>query len=146
MASEADHISLANHNHDALMALMPAVDRFPDWVSTIAFYKAVHVVEAVYAIVLNKHSCSHHDREQVMKARKFAAIYKDYAHLLTASRVARYLENASGTKYKKFSDFLDGSRVKQLIGQRLVRLEQSALLFLSDDARRGLKLTDPKLL
>ena len=38
MASEADHIALANKNHDVLMHLLNGVDRFPEWVTIAAFY------------------------------------------------------------------------------------------------------------
>ena len=48
MATEADHIALANKNHDVLLYLMKDVRRFPEWVSVAAFYKAVQIVEAVF--------------------------------------------------------------------------------------------------
>jgi hypothetical protein len=48
MATEADHIALANKNHDVLLHLLNDVERFPEWVAVAAFYKAVQIVEAVF--------------------------------------------------------------------------------------------------
>ena len=48
MATESDHISLANHNHGLLLHLL-AHGGYPDWAATVGFYKAVHIVEAVFA-------------------------------------------------------------------------------------------------
>lgn len=49
MPTEADHIALANKNHDVLQHLMQDPERFPEWIVTTAFYKAVQLVEAVFA-------------------------------------------------------------------------------------------------
>jgi len=72
MASEADHISLADRNHDFLVDVLRE-GRFPDWAATVAFYKAVHVVEAVFAADLGRDSTSHTDREESLKTLKLQA-------------------------------------------------------------------------
>jgi hypothetical protein len=127
MAAEADHIAKANHNHDALAHLLDSVDKFPDWVVTIAFYKAVHVVEAAFA-VKGLHSTSHDNRERRLAARPYSSIFKHYTHLVTASRIARYLEDRSGSKYKTFTDYMAPHLVRELVRKRLYGVEQEALL------------------
>lgn len=49
MASELVHIELASRNHRTLLYLLEKHDDPPEWVTTVAFYKAVQVVEAVFA-------------------------------------------------------------------------------------------------
>ena len=48
MATEADHIALANKNHEVLLYLLKDAARFPEWITVAAFYKAVQIVEAVF--------------------------------------------------------------------------------------------------
>lgn len=45
MATELEHIELANRNHEALRVLLAADDDHPEWVATIAFYKALQILE-----------------------------------------------------------------------------------------------------
>jgi hypothetical protein len=144
MADETDHISLANRNHDFLLRLL-ADGAFPDWVATVAFYKAVHVVEAVFASDRGAHSTSHADREDRLKTPKYKAIFKDYTHLFTASRVARYLECRGEGKFHHFSDFMDGEAVKRLVRKRLYGVEQHSLQFLTDNGRALQKIEPSKI-
>ncbi len=80
MASDLDHIRLANHNHDLMLHLLQS-GRFGDWATTAAFYKAVHIVEAVFAADMGKHSTSHVDRELTLKIAK---VQGDFHRLLTS--------------------------------------------------------------
>ncbi len=48
MASEAEHIDLASSNQNLIDHLIHE-NAFHDWLATVAFYKAIHVVEAVFA-------------------------------------------------------------------------------------------------
>ena len=134
MADEADHISLANRNHDFLVGLL-SDGTFPDWAATVAFYKAVHVVEAVFAADLGANSTSHTDREATLKIPKYKQIFKDYTHLLTASRIARYLESSKAGSYRKFADYMDAQAVNRLIAKRLYGVEQRSLQFLTDNGK-----------
>jgi hypothetical protein len=72
MANETDHIKLANRNHDILHSLIDE-GRFMDWAVTTAFYKAVHIVEAVFANDLHTHSTSHTEREKTLKISRYKA-------------------------------------------------------------------------
>ncbi len=148
MASELDHVALANKNHDCLLHLASNPAAFPEWVTTIAFYKAVHVVEAVFANLLGMHSTSHDNRQYRLKTDpKLKSGFVDYQALMTASRIARYLEASSGGRhntYRAFSDSISPSDVmSQLVYKRLHRVEQFMLPFLSDDGRARLKKIVP---
>lgn len=148
MASEIDHVVLANKNHDCLLQLAGNPVAFPEWVTTVAFYKAVHVVEAVFANELRYHSTSHDSRQRRLKTEpKLKAIFTDFQALMTASRIARYLEASSGkmtTRFKTFTDAIPVPDVMdQLVYKRLYRVEQFLLPFLSSGASSLLKKTQP---
>jgi hypothetical protein len=49
MASPAEHIALANRCHHTLYYLLSEPAEHSEWIATIAYYKALHVVEAVLA-------------------------------------------------------------------------------------------------
>jgi hypothetical protein len=118
---------------------------YPDWAVTVAFYKAVHIVEAVFAADLRRDSTSHTDREQTRKIPKYKEVFKPYTHLFTASRVARYLESHDQGKFRTFFDFMDLTKVKVLISKRLYAVEQNSLQFLSDRGQSLVKV-DPALI
>ena len=145
MATESDHISLANHNHGLLLHLL-AHGGYPDWAATVGFYKAVHVVEAVFATDLHRDSTSHTNREETLKIAKYKGIAKDYSHLLTASRVARYLSAHGQGEFHTFTDFMDNDGVKSLIQTRLYGVEQRSLAFLTDAGKKALLKIDPATL
>lgn len=135
MASETDHIRMANRNHAALMHLLPSIDEFGEWVVTVAFYKAVHVVEAAFANHSGIHSSTHMDREQMLKCVPYKPLFKDYIALSNVSRIARYLIGP----HSNFSDYLDSAGIRNLIRDRLHPLEQRALGFLSDAEKANLR-------
>jgi hypothetical protein len=58
MAVEQAHVLKAKANEDFLGTID---DRYPEWMVTVAFYKAVHLVEAVFARE-GVHSQGHVDR------------------------------------------------------------------------------------
>ena len=124
MANELDHLRLANSNQTLIDHLI-SENIFKDWLITVAFYKAVHVVEAVFAEDLNVHSSGHSGRERLLDIHtKYRSMHKDYSHLLQESRIARYLL-APPTR-------ITIEEVKsKLIYKRLYGVEQNALQFLS---------------
>lgn len=142
MATELDHIRLASRNHHLLTHLLQ-IGGYPDWSATVAFYKAVHVVEAVFAANMARHSISHADRQATLKTAPFKNIWKDYSHLATASRVARYLEASDVGAFSSFSDFMDDDDVKLLVRKRLFGVEQRSLAFLTNPAKSALLKIDP---
>jgi hypothetical protein len=117
---------------------------FMDWAMTVAFYKAVHVVEAVLANDCHFHSTSHTEREKSLKLPKYKAIFTSYGHLYTGSRVARYLESQEGKSFTTFATYMDGATVVDVIRRRLFAVEQNSLQFLTNESRGILRRLDPK--
>jgi hypothetical protein len=48
MSTEAEHLALANRNQAALDHLLSDTARCSEWVAVVAFYKSLHVAEAVF--------------------------------------------------------------------------------------------------
>ena len=126
MPNERSHLSLANHNQDLLDRLLAEVDQFPDWTTTVAFYKALHVVEAAFACENPaRHGVNHSTREHLLKNdRRYEHIYRHYRPLFAASMVARYMQDnqTDFTKYMTPSDV-----VEKLVKHRLHEVEKSVL-------------------
>jgi hypothetical protein len=64
--SEQNHLALANKNNDALLHVMSDPAKYAEWITTIAYYKAVQVVEAVLAN-RGQRSSSHANRLTAIK-------------------------------------------------------------------------------
>lgn len=140
MATESDHISLANRNHAALLCLLREENAaHPEWIATISFYKAVHIVEAVFATRHSRHSNCHDTRLSELKHPDFSDLFKAYRPLYVASLVARYLE-ASGARYKSFSDYMTLDSVKKtLLLRRLRAVEEQSIRFLTPSGAASLQ-------
>lgn len=141
MPSEDAHLEVALRNQEAIDYLSAEIGHFSAWVTTVAFYKALHIVEAVFANDPRiGHGQSHEARERHLKTnRRDGHIYKHYRPLWAASMVARYLESG-GKHYGSFSDYCDPEQVKsEFLSHRLRQIEKSASRFLSAGAREALK-------
>ena len=156
MSLEADHIELANRNHETLLYLMKEAESHPEWVATVAFYKAVQIIEAVFDADSRGHSNGHDSRIDTLKCPKYRELFKAYRPLYAASLVARYLEDTSARKFeagnppsKRYSSFADympaESVVHRLLKKRLNVLEQHAVQFLSEAGKTALKRIQPHL-
>ena len=102
----------------------------------VAFYKALHLVEAVFANDPDiKHCTDHGTRERALKKKpKYEHINKQYAPLSRAATIARYLHHG-GKDYHSFFDFLDATKIEsELLYYRLHELEKSAAKFLKTPA------------
>src|SRR5687768_11413158 len=113
MPSESCHLKAAEKNQKTIDFLLPAIDDHSEWISTIAFYKALHLVEAAFtrdpSIV---HGQNHENRENALKKnRKYSHIWKFYRLLWSASTVARYLQDG-GKDYSTFFEYLTPAKVK----------------------------------
>lgn len=64
MASEAAHLAKADSNQSFLETIG---DEYPDWLAIVAFYKAVHLVEALFAKE-GRQSKSHYGRNMQVSA------------------------------------------------------------------------------
>lgn len=78
MPSEADHIACANRTQQTTALLLTNREAHSPWVAITAFYKALHVVEAVFANDRSiRHTSTHEEREAALKReRKYHNIYR----------------------------------------------------------------------
>lgn len=143
MPSEADHIALANRNHAALFKLLEDPTEYSEWIATIAFYKAVQLVEAMFS-KQGQASHDHRSRHDALK-RHHADIWRHYRPLWQASCVARYLhDNDSHTSYRNFSDYIAPNDIeKRIVFKRLRPVEQLVVGRLSESARANLTRVQP---
>jgi hypothetical protein len=143
MPNEIEHIQQANRNDAALKHLMTDVSLYSEWVTTVAFYKAVHVVEAMFYSQYGKNSHDHVSRlDTLINCNK--KLYKLFRPLYSASMVARYLCNngANKTTYSTFADYLSADDVvNEMIMKCLAPIEQIACNHLSKSARDQLAKT-----
>lgn len=131
MAKEQDHLACANRTQKTIGYLLQDTATNSPWIATAAFYKAIHIVEAVFfndSAIL--HTSDHDRREQALKsARKYEHIYKNYAVLKRASTNARYLSQG-----KTFDDYMSPERVVDvLLKHHLHQIEMSAKRHLSSE-------------
>ena len=141
MATESDHIKLANRCHVTLKYLLADVDNHPEWAVTVAFYKAVHIVEAVFAHEKGWHSNSHSWRLDVLKEQlNYKPIFKPFRTLYSLSRTARYLEDSSGSgSYSSFADRMPSQKIQEKVVNGLLKtVEDNSLRFLSDGSKSSL--------
>lgn len=130
MANETDHIDCANRTQKTLAHLLSDKAVHSPWIATLAFYKAVHIVEAVFfndrSIV---HTSHHSDRELALKrTRKYEHIYRNYGPLYRGSQNARYLSGC-----RNFDDYLSPDEVIEiLLKNHLKQIENSARKFLRE--------------
>ncbi len=138
--SEANHLTLANKNHDALQHLMSDPQKYAEWIATVAYYKAVQVVEAVLAN-RGKRSCSHVDRLAQVKKIGRPDLHRHLRAMWAASSVARYLyDNSDKSHYSSFADYIKPESVIHLLVKRRLRpIEQLCLAMLPKECDSELK-------
>ena len=125
------HEEAANRNQKVLNCLLENYDHSPDdfahWVIAVAFYKALHLVEAIF-YTDGFHSTDHRERNQRLKdVKKFGHIWKHYRPLFEASMVARYLVNPhSGTDQTDLNTYLSDTAIRsQFINHHLRQIEKT---------------------
>jgi hypothetical protein len=68
MPTDAEHLAVAKRNQNLIDHLLPDIGRFGEWITVIAFYKALHVVEAVFfRDHPATHGRNHETREHLLK-------------------------------------------------------------------------------
>jgi len=146
MATALDQILLANKDHDVLMALLSHYRNYPEWVVTVAFYKALHIVDAV-CLESGFVPCGHAHRLDLLKRRPaWQPIHRHYQPLWIASGIARYLFDSDAQQgYGKFIDYMPvDDVVTHAVGKRLLGVEQTALQAMkSPELKKRLKQLDP---
>lgn len=107
------------------------------WIVAIAFYKALHIVEAVFEADPRspvKHTDDHGTRNKVLKTTsRYKHLWDNYRPLYEASLVARYLHFDGSPTVDVFSTYMPKTVVKNLIlGHHLHQIQQSARRLLAD--------------
>lgn len=118
MASRQQHSEQWLHNRAFLQSLLNRQD-ISDWITTVAFYTAVHAVQVLLLGDHNDRAVTHESRNAILKEdRRYSSIWPDYKALYDASRVARY--DCSG--------WLNSEAVREeLVKRRLQRLESHVI-------------------
>ena len=132
MPDKECHLAMAKRNQVLIDKLISDGNSHPEWVAVIAFYKALHIVDAVlFATHPDKHGGDHKQRMRILKTtNKYNAIFRYYRPLYSASTVGRYLEHDSA-EYKCFADYMSASDVVSiLLNHNLRQLEKSAANFI----------------
>jgi hypothetical protein len=130
MPTKESHLAAASHNQCAMKYLQAKRDQFPGWLVVVAFYRAVHLVEAVFDADGIGHMHDHQMRNRTLKTTtRYQKIWKNYSPLWQASLIARYMEDGKGKEYPScFAEYMPPEVVeKSMIGHYLHQVEQSAL-------------------
>jgi hypothetical protein len=135
---QADHhLVLANRLRTTLDYLCQDSPSHCEWIAVAAFYRALHLGEAVLAHLNVTHDRNHVSREKVLKrTTQTQHIWKHYRPLWEASCIARYLafQNA---EYQSFESYLSSQNVvAELVSFRLREIEKSAAKLLGRDVTK----------
>ena len=99
MPATDDHWEQANHNRALAHELIQNPMKYKDWAIVVAFYAAVHYIEAFRSDLDGSHSEDHHQRAKFVKRKTNNwAVRTAYENLYQASRFLRYLEYKGMTK------------------------------------------------
>jgi hypothetical protein len=91
MPDVATHQQQVAHNQQVIAYLQQAGDRYLDWVVTVMFYTALHLVDQVLAHHAGLHPRNHRQRHAAMSQQSsLAPVYRDYRELEHQSRRSRY--------------------------------------------------------
>lgn len=135
MPGKQDHETLAKENLKALQFIRTKIDEFPGWATTIAFYSALQVVEAVFAHE-GIHSDQHGDRNGMLKRQnRYKHIWTHYRDLWNDSLIARYMEGCGDNQPGPlFSAYMSGAKVEQThIKHNLHQIIKSARKLIGDN-------------
>jgi hypothetical protein len=125
MPNTASHLAVAGRNGDLIQHLTQTKDRHSEWLAVVAFYKALHLVDAMlFCDHPCKHGGDHTERARILKVtQKYQNIYRNFRPLSAASCVARYLAT-DGREYSAFAAYLSPDQVMAvLINHHLKQVE-----------------------
>jgi len=144
MPTDTNHIQAAIHDIATVRYLIDGRE-YSDWAATVAFYAGLHIVDAILFCdpqSQRKHGGTHSDRTDCLRgARRYDHIYRQYAPLWRASKIARYLQNAGSDSTILFKQYMTVEQVEEkLVRFHLWQLIKSAANFLPDEHTK--RLTD----
>jgi hypothetical protein len=125
----------ATENLRALQYLRVKIDDFPQWATTVAFYTALHVIEAVFAHD-NRHTDDHAQRNRLLKTnQRYRHLWQHYRPLWNDSLIARYLKcDETPTTVELFSNYMLPADVEAYhIRHNLHQIILSARRLMNDD-------------
>lgn len=137
MPSKQAHLTAAKQNQVTLDYLLKNDDHLA-WAATVAFYKAMHIIEAVFAgdaQSLVAHTDDHKVRNRILKTtNRYRQLWRMYRPLWEASLIARYLRSDDhAPTYEIFSQYMNRDDVEQrVVGHYLAQIEKSAATLLGD--------------
>lgn len=141
MSTEQEHLALANRNQGTLDYLLLDAAKCSEWIAVVAFYKSLHVAQAIFAsekpVV---HTTSHiKTLDRLKRRRRYQLLYPHYRSLWTAALVARYLAADSQTGspgvYACFEDYLPAGDIRTaLLDACLCPFERLAVQLLGQSA------------
>ena len=128
MPTTDDHLALARRNKATIDYLLRARDDHFEWIATVAFYAALHFVEAVFFSDDGRHGRNHENREHILKStRRYQQLHRHYRPLWQASVIARYMGRSNSDAALLFRDYMSPDEVEaKLVRHHLVKIEQSA--------------------
>ena len=141
MPSRESHLTAVEQNSTVLSHLVAADQDFSPWIVTVAFYKALHVVEAVFASDPNidiDGTDDHKSRNGVLKSNnRYQKIWRHYTQLWNDSLIARYLvshNHGVETVYSDFSEYMSKEKVISIhLNHNLKQVIKSSQTVLGDD-------------
>lgn len=90
MPPAQEHLDQVRHNQGLIHTLRNSTS-FLDWTITVAFYTALHLVEAYFDHRYSRHSSTHARRESMMRRQpELRPVYNAYRDLRTRSEDSRY--------------------------------------------------------
>jgi len=113
MPGLSDHSALASKNASVLEYLKNRIDDFPEWVVTVAFYEALHNIEAAMASEKDvlRTSC-HKDRNELIRTHpNYKSIYYAYKSLYDVSCIARYMHHGT----INFSAYMPRAQIESVV-------------------------------
>lgn len=137
MPSEKAHLEAFRKHIVVLDYLRRDVQLCSEWIAVVAFYAAVHLVEAIFA-KSDFHSSDHRTRLGRLKSdKKYKCLFHPFRHLKTASEIARYLGVGGGDSqaYQCFSDYMTPQDVEStLVKGHLATICRESKKFLSGES------------
>ena len=144
MASLDSHINKAVHNI-SVAAYLSKEETFKDWIVTVAFYSALHIVDSVLYQTqkgFSRHGQSHDNRDKIVKYdNRLSKIWEHYSGLKRESIIARYLQ-AHLTPPDKSIDFdkrMPESHLKAFLREKLGGLINASEKWLPKEKHRIIK-------
>jgi len=144
MPSSQAHITKAKHNIETIALLAKDLTK-KDWIVTVAFYAALHIVDAVLFCTqqgYQQHGQSHDRREATVKGdNKLKKIWDCYRPLLNHSIIARYLQGSKTPPDTAidFNKVMSDEKLITFLKERLGGLINSAIKFMPKDLGQDLK-------